>query len=106
MEKKTLFAHFLSHTYTHTNSFLGHLEWFDLVQSQERIRTEDDRILIVACFGRGWKLQLHLGTITTTPHKIKYPFDKRPGECVTFFFFFLKQQNESAVTDGAQSDTV
>lgn len=37
-----------------------HLEWFDLVQSQVGIRTEDDRILVVARFGRGWKLQLHL----------------------------------------------
>ena len=40
---------------------LFHLKWFDLVQSQVGIRTEDNGVLVVARFGGGWKLQLHLG---------------------------------------------
>lgn len=47
-----------------------HLEWFDLVQSQVGIRAEDDRILVVARFGGGWKLQLHLENRTHTQNEI------------------------------------
>lgn len=56
-------THIRAHTHTPLSS---HLEWFDLVQSQVGIRAEDDRILVVAGFGRGWKLQLHLGNNTHT----------------------------------------